>query len=79
MQDRGESSHSHPANQEVSSEFSLFNENPWGVGMFDKMSIEEVKNVVSETLNLLSSRRKNARKRYLPVCFLAGCIGSCSL
>jgi hypothetical protein len=79
MQERGDCSHSHPANQEVSSEIALFDENPWGVGMFDNMSIEEVKNVVSETLNLLSSRKNNARKRYLPVCFLAGCTGSCSL
>jgi hypothetical protein len=33
MQDRGAYSHSHPTNQEASSEFDMFDENPWGVGM----------------------------------------------
>jgi hypothetical protein len=77
MQDRGDNSHSHPANQEVS-EFSLFDENPWGVGMFDNMSIEEVNDLVFVALNFVTSKREMV-DRYLPVCFLAGCTGSYSL
>jgi hypothetical protein len=77
MQERGDCSHSHPANQEVSSEIALFDENPWGVGMFDNMSIEEVNDLLFVALNYLSSRR-DMLDRYLPVCFLAGCTGSYS-
>jgi hypothetical protein len=55
----------------------LFDENPWGVGMFDNMSIEEVNDLVFVALNFVTSKREMV-DRYLPVCFLAGCTGSYS-
>jgi hypothetical protein len=47
MQDRGAYSHSHPTNQEASSELALVDENPWGLGMFENIEIEEVNHLVS--------------------------------
>jgi hypothetical protein len=43
MQDNGSSSHCHAHNQK-SSENGLMDDNPWGVGMFANMEIEEVQN-----------------------------------
>jgi hypothetical protein len=47
MQDRGACSHSRPTNQEASSELALVDENPWGLGMFENIEIEEVNHLVS--------------------------------
>jgi hypothetical protein len=41
LQDIGSSSHCH-ANNPKSSENGLMDDNPWGVGMFANMEIEEV-------------------------------------
>jgi hypothetical protein len=47
IQDRGACSHTHPTNQEASSELALVDENPWGLDMFENIQIEEVNHLVS--------------------------------
>jgi hypothetical protein len=75
MQDNGSSSHCHAHNQK-SSENGLMDDNPWGVGMFANMEIEEVQNQLN-LKNLVNQKKIQKICELMKTCLLTFCVGYC--